>query len=216
MLNVYLTAFSKKSIYKVTSEVTNMRYIDYFLRAIHSVYFPIRRRQLVKRLMPELKNATTVLDIGCYDGRLSAVLQQKGQHFVGVDTVKSNKNYIPIVLYKGKRLPFKNNQFETTLLIDVLHHTTDSLSLLQEARRVTRNKIIIKDHYYHYLFQNKLLKLFDYLGNKPYNIALPYNFLNLDSWQQLIKSSKLTIGKMHTFHTHLLHPINQVLYVLKK
>ena len=88
------------------------------------VGFPRRKTDLVKKLVPYLRESRTVLDLGCSDGSLAYLMSKKlpNVKFVGIDTVRQTKQYIKTYQYDGKKLPFKNNSFDSVLIVDVLHH----------------------------------------------------------------------------------------------
>jgi ubiquinone/menaquinone biosynthesis C-methylase UbiE len=60
------------------------------------------------------------------------------ENFSIVDTV------LP-TLYDGDRMPFKDDQFDTSLILFVLHHTPDPAKVLAEAKRVSKKIIILED-----------------------------------------------------------------------
>jgi SAM-dependent methyltransferase len=91
----------------------------------------------------------------------------------------------------GTRLPFADNSFDFAMFIDVLHHTEDPLKLLREALRVTRKGVIIKDHIVKGFLAYPILRAMDWVGNAPYGVVLPYNYLSEDEWQSAFKSLSL-------------------------
>ena len=62
----------------------------------------------------------------------------------------------------------------------MLHHVKkeDLKTLFKEAIRVSKKYIIIKDHYYKNSLDYLILKIYDYIGNKPYGVNLPYTIKN--------------------------------------
>ncbi|MBI3981004.1 class I SAM-dependent methyltransferase [Candidatus Microgenomates bacterium] len=164
--------------------------ILYLLRQHNErVGFPRRKTDLVKKLVPYLRGSRSVLDFGCSDGSLAYLMSNRlpGVKFVGIDTVLQTKQYIKTYQYDGKRLPFKDNSFDSVLIIDVLHHDLKPDELLREAKRVARKNVLIKDHYWDNRFDFLALKVSDYIGNKPYGISLPYNYLRLNQWEEIIE-----------------------------
>ena len=180
--------------------------------------FPLRWKYLVRYLSPYLKNSRNVLDLGASCGRLANELSNKlpDTYFVGVDTNVQPKSFIPIKKYDGKKIPFPDNSFDCVMIIDVLHHDENPAIILQEARRVSKKYILIKDHYWNNKFDFLLLKYSDYFGNKPYGVALPYNFLNIANWESLIKESNLKIVKTQRFRYNLFDPCKHIIYLLNK
>ncbi|MFC1627372.1 class I SAM-dependent methyltransferase [Patescibacteria group bacterium] len=183
-----------------------------------TVGFPLRSKYLVKFLYPYLKNTNKVLDLGSSSGRLAKDLSKylPNVNFVGVDTHVPSKTFIPVKKYDGKRLPFPNNSFDCVMMIDVLHHSNNPEMIIKEAKRVSRKFVLIKDHYWKNKLDFLLLKFADYIGNKPYGIPLPYNFLKITNWKKIIKNTKLKITKSQKFHLCFLDFCNHIIYLLKK
>ncbi len=84
------------------------------------------------------------------------------------------------------------------MFIDVLHHTEDPLKLLREALRVARKGIIIKDHMVKGFLAWPTLRAVDWVGNAPYGVVLPYNYLSEDEWQSAFKTLGLKVGFFRT------------------
>jgi len=192
--------------------------MSFLLRIINEkILFP-RRLNGLKKIIPLVGECRNFLDIGCSSGELSSELQKNiiGSNIVGIDTVIQKKNYIPVIKYDGKELPFPDNKFDCVLIVDVLHHDKDSERIIKEARRVTSDIILIKDHYYENIFDLMILKLADYIGNKPYGIALPYNFYNIKQWKKIFAKNNLKIVNMSKFRFNVFSPCKQVIFKLQK
>ncbi len=181
------------------------------------ILFPLRFYYLTKILTPYLKDSKVVLDVGASCGRLAKNIQNKLDiKFVGVDTHIQPKTFIPVREYNGKKLPFKDNSFDCVMIIDTLHHTKDPQKIIEEAKRVSKKYVLIKDHYWENSFDFVMLKFADYTGNKPYGVDLPYNFLKRDSWYKLIKNNDLIIVKSQSFRFNILDPCKHIIFKLKK
>ncbi|MBW2978259.1 class I SAM-dependent methyltransferase [Candidatus Woesearchaeota archaeon] len=189
-----------------------------FLKLLdEKIFFPLRFNSLTKILIPYLRGSKTVLDIGASCGRLAKNIQHKLDiKFVGVDTHIQPKTFIPIKKYDGKKLPFKDNSFDCVMIIDVLHHDKNPQKIIEEAKRVSKKHILIKDNYWDNRIDFLLLKYADYIGNKPYGVNLPYKFLNIKSWQELIKNNNIAIVKSKKFRYHILDPCKHIIFKLKK
>ena len=107
-----------------------------------------------------------MLDIGSGNGGLVWLLRQGGYSVTASDV--ANKSRIPSVqpiLLGAGALPFPSESFDTVLLITVLHHTRDPETLLREALRVTRNKLIILEDVYNNALQKHITYWADSLVN---------------------------------------------------
>jgi SAM-dependent methyltransferase len=181
--------------------------------------FALRRRYLTQILNPHLNDSANVLDLGTSDGRLASNLWRKQAargkaiRFIGCDVHVQPKTFIPIEKYDGRRLPFEDNSFDCVLIVDVLHHTQDPLHVLQEAKRVSSQYILIKDHYWRDSKDFSMLSFADFIGNKPYGISLPYKFFKCPEWLDLIQQRcGLSIIDFKTFRFNIFDPCKHVLF----
>jgi ubiquinone/menaquinone biosynthesis C-methylase UbiE len=81
------------------------------------------------------------------------------------------------------------------MTIDVLHHTDDPIKVLKEMKRVSKRYILIKDHTANHSFDRFILKFMDYVGNRLYGVALPYNYLSNKAWLNAFKQTRLEVIK---------------------
>ena len=125
------------------------------------------------------------MDVGCGDGLISSVLQQKRPdiRIQGVDVLPREKTHIPVEMFDGATLPFPSESFDVVLFSDVLHHTVEPRVLLREARRVASSYVLIKDHFREGLAANARLRFMDWVGNARFGVALPYNYWSEREWQ---------------------------------
>jgi SAM-dependent methyltransferase len=125
-----------------------------------------------------------VLDVGCGDGLISALIGSKRPdiEIVGVDVLPREHSHIPVQMFDGTRIPFADRSFDLVLFSDVLHHTKDPRILLQEAQRVASKHVLIKDHYREGVLANARLRFMDWVGNARFGVALPYNYWTERQW----------------------------------
>ncbi len=105
-----------------------------------------RAKDLAQTISPYLNKDELILDIGPASCTVTETLIKLDlkvfpadiENFSIVDTV------LP-TLYDGHKLPFKDNQFDTSLILFVLHHTPDPVEVLVEAKRVSRKIIVMED-----------------------------------------------------------------------
>jgi SAM-dependent methyltransferase len=126
-----------------------------------------------------------VLDVGCGDGRISALLQSKRADIKvhGIDVLPRARTYIPVDMFDGTHFPCANASFDVVLFSDVLHHTIDPTVLMHESRRVSTRYVLIKDHYREGWAANTRLRFMDWVGNARFGVALPYNYWTECQWQ---------------------------------
>jgi SAM-dependent methyltransferase len=131
-----------------------------------------------------LPSEARVLDVGCGDGLISAVLRQKRPDIEvrGIDVLPREQTHIPVEMFDGVHLRFEDSSFDAVLLSDVLHHTADPTILLREAHRVTRRHVLIKDHNREGVAANARLRFMDWVGNARFGVALPYNYWTERQW----------------------------------
>lgn len=97
-----------------------------------------------------LNLGTTVLDLGGGDGHLGEILQKEKDCQVtvmdvsplAIETAKK-RGLKTIVGNLEEKLPFNDNSFEVIILSDVLEHLINSEEVLKEARRVSRDLILV-------------------------------------------------------------------------
>jgi ubiquinone/menaquinone biosynthesis C-methylase UbiE len=105
-----------------------------------------RAKALANIVSPYLNKGEIILDIGPASCTVTESLMKQGlkifpldiENFSIVDTV------LPTI-YDGQKMPFKDNQFDTSLILFVLHHTSDPTEVLVEAKRVSRKILVFED-----------------------------------------------------------------------
>jgi len=90
-----------------------------------------------------------ILDIGCERGELWKIFGSKD--VTGIDCDNWNPEHIKFIQGFAEDLPFRNNEFDTVILGDILEHVKDIDIVIKEAFRVCKNKLIITvPDEYHY------------------------------------------------------------------
>lgn len=107
-----------------------------------------RAKNITTKILPFLKEGSSILDIGAGTCNVAELLTENNLSITPLDIAdKSVVGNMRPIIYDGAKLPFKDDSFDTALLITVLHHTKDPESILKEARRVARRIIVMEDIY---------------------------------------------------------------------
>jgi SAM-dependent methyltransferase len=159
-----------------------------------------------------------VLDLGAGEGHVTARLRRGGPWACGVDVGAFRREDGPYVAYDGKRLPFPDRAFDTTLLLLTLHHCQAPELVLDEAVRVTRRRLIVTESVYRNRLDHFWLVHLDRWLNRLRHagrMAVPLAFRPADGWQALFDARGLrlvTTGWLGSRWERLVH--HPRLYVL--
>jgi ubiquinone/menaquinone biosynthesis C-methylase UbiE len=158
-----------------------------------AVVFGRRTRVLSERILPLFPANARVLDVGAGDGTIASLWQKMRPDLCveGIDVLVRPDTKVPVRAFDGRTIPYSDNSTDVVVFVDVLHHTDDPLSLLREATRVARKKIVIKDHFSENFLDHTTLRLMDWVGNAAHGVALPYNYLSRTAWQRLFAKAAL-------------------------
>ncbi|MBV8765459.1 MAG: methyltransferase domain-containing protein [Hyphomicrobiales bacterium] len=176
------------------------------LNTLHGAAVLGRRVRVLSRLLAQyLPDSARVLDVGTGDGSIAAEIKRLRPDvtILGVDVLLRPSTQIPVVLFDGAHLPLEDASVDVVTFVDVLHHTQYPLGLLQEAARVTRRHVLIKDHLKTGILAYATLRAMDWVGNYGHGVALPYNYLSLDEWGRSFRDAKLRpeawLEKLHLY-----------------
>lgn len=135
-----------------------------------------------------------VLDIGLGGGAMAKLLLGNGFQVSSLDV--DNTCVYPAIkptLYDGLNFPYRDNQFQSGLLVCVLHHCAKQLKVLKEAMRTCRRLIIIED-----VYRNPLEKLLvsarDSVGNFEF---YPHQYRSAAGWQKIFKKHRWQLLYSH-------------------
>lgn len=205
-----LISRSRKTKYSIDLYLP-LRFLD------EQVFFPVRRRNLIKLLSPHLSKADSVLDVGSSCGRLArGLMDVAGCRIEGIDVHLQPHSYIPVHQYNGHTFPFESQSFDGVMMVDMLHHTVHPEQVLREAVRVSRRYLLIKDHYWDNRLDIFGLRLSDYIGNAPYGVSLPYRYLCLSDWTALFDQFGLRVAYVSRFRYTSLDPCKHLVVRLEK
>ena len=192
---------------------------------IHSLFIYKRRVRVLAdhlaRLIPE-KETLRGLDVGCGSGELAAELKQKRPNLQlnGADVLLHHHQSVNLIQFNGEILPFKDKSYDFAMLNDVCHHVAEPLILLKECVRVARGFILIKDHLCESRWDKIRLSFMDWIGNRPYNIALSYNYLSKSNWADLYAKAGVererTISALNIYPAPFFYLFDDTLHFIDK
>lgn len=169
--------------------------------AIHDRFVHSGRvRALCDAIAPLIPPQGSIADVGCGDGQLAARLAESRPGIVieGYDVGVRRRPFIHVHPFDGRRLPLEPDSVDGVLLIDVLHHTEDPLSLLREAVRVTRDFLIVKDHRLGRPGARTTLRLMDWVGNRGHGVSLAGRYWSEAQWRAAWDELGLTVSYYST------------------
>jgi SAM-dependent methyltransferase len=165
---------------------------------MHGKFIYSRRVQvLVSRLSALLPPNAKVIDIGCGDGMIDSLIMQRRPDISisGIDILVRDRTYIPVIVFDGQTIPYPAGSFDAVLFIDVLHHADNPEKLLREAKRVSKDTIIIKDHTKDGVLAGLTLRVMDWVGNAYHGVALPYCYWTERQWQETFAALDLVMQR---------------------
>lgn len=170
----------------------------------------------VKILASYFTKPERVLDFGC--GDLSFVKSLKkirpSLQITGVDVTEfvDRPKDIEFITYDGKRLPFKDNSFDTVVSFYVFHHCEDASESFKECARVARKRVLFVESVYRHPLEIPFMKFMDWIYNivKPEAVPLSYRFLSFDEWIKVFLESKMKVQRSKKIKQAFLPPFAPV------
>lgn len=156
-----------------------------------------------------------VLDVGSGRCYIAKELQSKSNLEVTCLDVKDlSRTGMKVVVYDGRKIPFRGNDFDTALIAYVLHHCEEPLDVLKEAVRVTRGNIVIFEDTKPSFFTNAM----DFLSNKIRGVDTPFKFKTEKGWIKAFKKLNLKIVavKRNVEREWFYPPVEHTMFVVSK
>ena len=135
-----------------------------------------------------------VLDLGAGEGWVAAALARQGWRVTCADVGPFAQGDGAYVVYDGTRLPFADAAFDTTLLLLTLHHCENPETVLDEALRVTKVRLVVTESVYRTRLDRFWLDLLDGRFNRLRHggrMPTPLGFRRAQDWQALFASRGL-------------------------
>lgn len=139
------------------------------------------------------------IDVGCGSGEIARALMERRPDLLvsGAEVVEREGAALESTIFDGSHLPYPDDSFDFTLLVDVLHHTTTPESLLKECARISSRYILVKDHYCQTGYDLVRLSLMDWFGNAVVPVPLPCHYLSRAEWAAIWQALNLRVVECH-------------------
>lgn len=136
--------FLVKHMRRFSQYSNSASWINWYARV--AVYKAVRTSKMLKEYQD---TNIRLLDLGCGIGLTLSIVSQVFPNSVGCDidrdAIKATKAIlkevgvkIPVILYDGKLLPFKDNSFDIVISIEVIEHAENPDLMLKEIRRILK------------------------------------------------------------------------------
>ncbi len=170
-----------------------------FTRNIMEDQYTKRANQIVKRISPYINKKSKILDIGTGTGFVAlGVMKNKNKNVTCVDVRLNPLNKQKVIIYDGKKLPFPDGSFDTSMIIAVLHHCKNPSKILDEAIRVSIKKIIIMEDLFESPIEKWLTLIEDSIVNWEFR-GHPHSNKTEDDWIKVFKKKNLDVLHFEKF-----------------
>ena len=197
------------------------QFIETFI--LGKMFFPVYKgaaERMCRECKPFIEKDSKILDLGCGRGTTTVAFKNYFQaEIFGTDVIDQRIFDFPFKLTDGKSLPFCDNSFDVVLINYVLHHAVNPLQLLKEAKRVSKNKIIIHED----LKEKGLAQIACWLHKTTYKISAPFQknsieFHSKKEWEEIFNKLGFKIIFQERVNPKFkwIYPAKYIRFVLEK
>jgi ubiquinone/menaquinone biosynthesis C-methylase UbiE len=187
-----------------------------FIKSALFFFYGRAAKAMSNDLAPYIATGDKVLDLGCGTGIIGSTLaKMRNVSLTGTDVRDVREANIPFALTDGKHLPFPNKAFDIVLISYVLHHVEETETLLKEAARVCRGKIIIYEDTPKNLFHRASCFVHGFSYGSLFGIEGKCKFRTRREWSSLFRKLHLSLvnmGRIEFFNP--IHVTARSLFVL--
>lgn len=192
--------------------------INGFLSSLVQKFDAYRARRIASYLSGPIGTKKRVLDLGCGKMMVSQLLHQDlGVDVVGVDVISLNDTDLDMCLGDAGKLPFADDSFDSAYAVSVLHHTYHAGRVLKECLRVTKGQLVVLEDVYRSQFELALLKVFDWIGNRPVaaGMPLPFTFRSEVAWLRQFRRLGARVRRVRPIRPVPWRPTRHRMFVLE-
>ena len=145
----------------------------------------------LKHLNGWIRKNDRILDLGAANSCLGQLLEKNYNcHAISLEVTQyQTQNRLPLVIFNGRDIPFKDNSFDIVLILFVLHHAEEPAQVLKEAKRICRRSVIVFEDYIESWHDLLHFRIFHDLLEWYTALAAPQHELNMEQWSQLAKET---------------------------
>ncbi len=210
-----IDAHDRSQIHRIEEVVHSMPINPLLARALYEI------SDYHQRYQPHLRQAHSLLDIGVGPGLALQHIKHQNSYLAleGVDVrdLRVPEVDIPLQVYDGDTLPFTENRFDISLLFYVLHHCHSPHRVLDEAIRVTGQKLIIIEEFTLPGADETSLDLTERQSHRALNIPpdLPYQLFDKPQFEAMLQERNLIELEQHLLPSKTTRPIQKYLYIVE-
>lgn len=175
--------------------------------------YKLRSKYYADNILGFIHYNEKVLDIGAGSGYISKIISKKANVTL-LDIKDYNKTNLPIKTYDGKTIPFKDNSFDTAMLITIFHYIPQPEEFLKEVKRVCR-RIILVDDVYKTKFGKFVSYCNDAIVSNTVGIFTKFYFRKDEEHRSMFRNLNLKIIGIKRIRSFL-RITKQIIYVVEK
>lgn len=161
------------------------------------------------------KEASRWLDVGGSWGFCANELRKKGFLAFVLDVVKPAVQAVPVFVYPGDKIPFRDGSWDVVSMITMLHHVPQPQALVEEAVRVSKKYVLLTED-----LDGFGGRFWTVLRDMIFNLEFfghPKQFRGQDEWTAFFEKCGLRLVKFVKVQTRLLGlPIENGFYLFEK
>lgn len=172
-------------------------------------------RRFARRIQTIVGDDASILDIGSGVGRLAEAMKyvMPRATVVCTDIEDYNRSSVPFVVASGDSLLFEDKSFNASTIFYVLHHTDNPEGILREAKRVSKDKVIVQEDTYRNILEKISYELHIRSFQRKHHLSRIGPARKDEDWQRMFEQEGFTVDSMRRVH-RLGRPATRIEYVL--